>query len=140
MIVKRWVVVAFAVAAVAAVAIVGSGCGAGAFDMDEMHGRMHGPGDRAPQTPVLSETEEVVVEIREYDFWPRDLTVRPGTEVTWINRDDVPHDATSADSWGTGLLKNDDSSSISFDEPGSYEYVCTVHPYMTGTLTVEAAV
>lgn len=137
---KRWVVVAFTVAAVAAVSIVGSGCGAGAFDMDEMHPRMHGPGDLAPQTPVLSETEEVVVEIREYDFWPRDLTVRPGTQVTWINRDSVPHDATSADTWGTGLLNNDDSSSISFDEPGSYEYICTVHPDMTGKLTVEGAV
>jgi plastocyanin len=134
---RRWTFVAFVVAALAAVATFAAGCGA--FDMDEMHARMHRPGDLASQTPLLSEAEEVTVEIVEYDFSPRDLTIKVGTQVTWINRDNVPHDATANDAWGTGILKMDEGTSISLDEPGTYNYICTVHPYMTGTLTVKAA-
>jgi plastocyanin len=134
---KRLLVLLTALAAVGLLLIAAAGCGVGAFEMDEMHQRMHGPGDRAPQTPVRSADEAVTVEIRDYDFFPRDLTVGVGTEVTWANRDSVPHDATSGDEWGTGLLRENESASLSFSEPGSYDYICTVHPDMTGTLTVE---
>lgn len=124
----------FAVTALALLAFATSGCGM--FGMGEMHQQMHRQGDPAPQTPVLSDAADVTVEIRDYDFSPRDLTVSAGTTVTWTNRDAVPHDATSDDSWGTGLLTESESASISFDKPGSYDYICTVHPYMTGTVTV----
>lgn len=134
---KRLTILLTALAAVGLLPLAATGCGVGAFEMDEMHQRMHGPGDRAPQTPVRSADEAVTVEIRNYDFFPRDLTVSVGTEVTWTNRDSVPHDATSGDAWGTGLLKENESASLSFSEPGSYDYICTVHPDMTGTLTVE---
>lgn len=134
---KRLIAVLAALLAVAFVLLAATGCGAGAFDMEEMHQRMHGPGDRAPQTPVRSDEREVLVEIREYDFSPRDLTVSVGTTVTWSNRDSVPHDATSGEAWGTGLLREDQSASITFDEPGSYDYICTVHPDMTARLIVK---
>lgn len=136
---KRPAVILSGVAALAVVALASGGCGAGAFDMSEMHQQMQRQGEPASQTPVLSDAAEVTVEIRDYDFSPRDLTVSVGTEVMWINRDSVPHDATSDDAWGTGLLKESETATVSFDEPGSYEYICTVHPYMTGTLTVETA-
>lgn len=126
-----------ALAALALTALAAAGCNAGAFDMGEMHDRMHRPGDPAPQTPVVADATSVTVEIRDYDFSPRDLTVAAGTEVTWINRDSVPHDATSGDAWGTGLLRENESAAITFNELGSYDYICTVHPYMTGTLTVQ---
>lgn len=132
--------VVVATAALIAVLLVASGCGDGAFGMGGHHDQMHGGGGGAPQTPVLSGASQVNVEIADYDFSPRDLTVRAGTAITWTNRDGVPHDATDeAGAWGTGTLKQGERATISFDSPGEYGYLCTVHPNMRGTLTVEEA-
>lgn len=103
-----------------------------------MMGGMMGGGSDAPQTPVVSGEREVLVEIRDFDYFPRDLTVRAGTTVTWVNRDAAPHTATDEDgeAWDTGRLDKGESASLTFDEPGTYPYFCTFHPYMKATLTV----
>lgn len=102
-----------------------------------MHERMHGSGDRAPQTPVVVEAGETTVEIRDFDFFPRDLTVQAGTQVSWVNRDSAPHDATDVDGdWATALLRRGDSDSVTFESPGDYEYLCTVHPDMRAIISV----
>jgi plastocyanin len=76
----------------------------------------------------------------DYDFSPRDLTVTAGTAITWTNRDGAIHDAADrAGTWGTGFLSQGESASVTFESPGTYEYECTVHPNMIGTLAVEAA-
>ncbi len=93
--------------------------------------------NQAPQTPVVSTGPRVTVEIRGFDFFPRELTVRTGAAVTWLNRDEAPHDATDqAGAWATGLLKQDQSITIVFDSPGVYQYHCTIHPNMQATLNV----
>ncbi|NIO13962.1 MAG: copper-binding protein, partial [Xanthomonadales bacterium] len=49
----------------------------------------------------------------------------------------APHDSEARDgTWGTNLLQKDDESAITFDEPGEWEYFCTIHPYMTAILAV----
>lgn len=133
--------VVVATAALIAVLLLASGCGDGAFGMGGHHDQMHGGGGGgAAQTPVLSDASQVNVEIADYDFSPRDLTVRAGTAITWTNRDGVPHDATDeAGGWGTGTLKQSERGAISFDSPGAYGYLCTIHPNMRGTVTVEEA-
>src|SRR3990172_11022102 len=74
----------------------------------------------SPQTPVVANQGQVTVEIRDFEYFPRDLTVAAGTEVTWINRDAAPHTATDkADGWDTGTLDKGESASITFDTPGS---------------------
>ena len=126
-------------AAFVTLSLLASACGgvSGMFDMDEMHDRMHGLGDREPQTPVVADAAQVTVEIRNYDFFPRELTVTAGTAVTWTNRDSVPHDATAeSDGWGTGILKVGESATLTLDAPGVYRYRCTIHPDMKATLTV----
>ena len=127
-------------AALVALSVFASACGdgvGGMFDMDEMHRQMHGIGSQAPQTPVVADATRVTVEIRNYDFFPRELTVTAGTAVTWTNRDSVPHDATAeSDGWGTGILDQGESGTITFDSSGTYSYVCTIHPNMKATLTV----
>lgn len=134
----RWVVVT--TAALITVALVTSGCSHGAFGMGDHHDQMHGGSGGAPQTPVLSDASKVTVEIADFDFSPRELTVQPGTAITWINSDGVPHDATDeAGTWGTGILRPGETATIAFDLPGEYEYFCTLHPNMKGTLTVGAA-
>jgi plastocyanin len=80
------------------------------------------------------------VKIDNYAFLPQRLAVKAGTTVTWINADDSPHTVVS----GTKLFKStaldtDDRFSFTFTTPGVYEYFCSVHPRMTGSVVVEAA-
>lgn len=128
-----------ATVALTTLATLASGCGG--MGMGGHQQQMHGGGGGAPQTPVLSVASQVSVEITDYDFSPRDLTIKTGTTITWTNRDSVPHDATDqASDWGTGFLSQGESASVTFESPGVYEYECTIHPNMTGTLNVETAV
>ncbi len=114
-----------------------SGCGDGIFGMDDHHRQMHGGAGGAPQTPVLSDSSEVQIEIADFDFSPRELTVIEGASITWTNLDSAPHDATDeAGAWGTGILKQGDDATLVFDMEGVYQYLCTIHPDMIGTLTV----
>jgi plastocyanin len=60
--------------------------------------------------------------------------------VTWINRDDVPHTATSTakpKAFDSGALDTDQTYSHVFKEAGEYEYFCAVHPKMTGKIIVK---
>ena len=118
----------FAIIAIATLAL-GSACCA------EMMG--YGSARREPQTPVVSDAAEFTVEINDFDFSPRDLTVNSGTAVTWVNRDFFPHDATAnAGDWATGTLSWDDSATVTPASSGVYQYYCTIHPDMRATLTV----
>jgi plastocyanin len=78
--------------------------------------------------------------IDNFAFNPPRLTVAAGTKVTWLNRDDVPHTATSTDkprALDSGTLDTDDRFSHTFTAPGTYKYFCAVHPHMTGEITVK---
>lgn len=100
-------------------------------------GGMMGSGPKRPQDPVVAESGRVTVEIKDYDFTPRDLTVFVGAEITWVNRDDVPHDATSDQGgWSSGMLKRGEQGSLLFEEPGTFDYLCTIHPDMKAKLVV----
>jgi plastocyanin len=59
--------------------------------------------------------------------------------VTWVNRDGVPHDATSDDGrWTTGMLNPGQGRSLVFDDLGEFEYFCTIHPDMKAKLVVRS--
>jgi amicyanin len=79
------------------------------------------------------------VSIDNFTFTPPNLTVKAGTTVTWINRDDIPHGIASANNAFTKskALDTDDSYSFTFTTPGTYQYFCYVHPHMTGTIVVQ---
>ena len=80
------------------------------------------------------------VKIDNHAFLPHRLAVKPGTAVTWINADDTPHTvASNTKLFKSKALDTDDRFSFAFTTPGVYEYFCSVHPYMTGTIVVEAA-
>jgi plastocyanin len=98
-------------------------------------------GDDGPkQTPLVTDDDSVSVTIRDFTYFPEDLSVNLGAEVTWLNEDGVIHDATDRDgAWETELLGEGESGTITLDEPGSFEYYCTVHPYMEGRLIVREA-
>jgi plastocyanin len=82
---------------------------------------------------------EMSVMIDNFTFNPPRLTVKAGTTVTWDNEDDIPHTvASSAKAFKSKALDNGDKFSFTFATPGVYEYFCSLHPHMTGTIVVEA--
>jgi plastocyanin len=80
------------------------------------------------------------VSIDNFKYVPDTLTVPAGTRVTWTNHDDMPHTVTSTGTpkvLDSEALDTDDQFSHVFAEPGTYAYVCTVHPKMSGRVIVE---
>jgi len=78
------------------------------------------------------------VKIDNFSFEPREITVAPGTTVTWTNADDVPHTVVSNDEkFKSKALDTDDKFSFTFSAPGTYEYYCSVHPKMTAKVIVK---
>src|SRR5215471_17308995 len=80
------------------------------------------------------------VTVDNFTFSPQTLTIKAGTKVTWTNRDDIPHIvASTTKAFRSPALDTDDSYSFTFTTAGSYEYFCSLHPHMTGTIVVQAA-
>ncbi len=91
------------------------------------------PGDPAtPDAPPGA----VAMDIEAFAFSQPELRIPAGTEVTWTNRDPAPHTATG-DGFDTGTLSTGQSGSARFDTPGTFPYICTIHPSMTATIVVE---
>jgi len=89
---------------------------------------------------AFAEDNVAAVKIDNFTFTPKSVTVKAGTTVTWINQDDIPHTVTSTTKqFKSKALDTDDKFSFTFTTPGSYEYFCSLHPHMTGTIVVEAA-
>jgi amicyanin len=83
---------------------------------------------------------DAAVQIDDFAFSPPSLTVKAGTTVTWRNKDDIPHTVASRTrAFKSKALDTDHSFSFTFNEPGSYQYFCSLHPHMTGTIVVEPA-
>jgi plastocyanin len=80
------------------------------------------------------------VTIDNFSFAPQTLTVKAGTTVTWINRDDIPHGIGSSNNAfkKSAALDTDDSFAFTFTTPGTYQYFCYIHPHMVGSIVVEA--
>lgn len=79
----------------------------------------------------------VTVEIEGFAFTPQDVTIPVGETVQWVNLDTVRHTSTSDTLvWDSGLLAESDTFEFTFDDLGVYPYHCTVHPTMTGSVTV----
>jgi plastocyanin len=85
-------------------------------------------------TPDAAPGAEVTV--AGFAFQPETLTAAQGATVTWTNEDDVPHTATATDGTFDVSLSPGASGSHRFDEPGTYAYACSLHPQMTGQITV----
>src|SRR5215203_2647500 len=77
------------------------------------------------------------VSIQDFFFSPADVTVEPGTTVTWVNEGTVPHTVTSDDGqFDSGVLMPGDSYTVMFKGRGTITYYCAIHPSMRGSVTV----
>ncbi len=89
---------------------------------------------------VAATARDVSVAIDNFAFGPGTITVPRGTKVTWTNKVDDVHTVVAdgdAKLWKSPPLDTDDSFSFVFDKPGTYKYICTIHPRMQGTVVVE---
>lgn len=78
-----------------------------------------------------------LVEIRDFSFQPGTLTVTAGTTVNWINNDGTYHTITADNGeFDSGPLMSGDQVGLTFSEPGSYPYHCSIHPSMQGEIMV----
>lgn len=94
----------------------------------------------APLAIGRARAADVAVKITNFTFSPAALTVAVGAKVTWTNEDDIPHTVTATtQAFKSGALDTDDTFSFTFTTPGTYQYFCTLHPHMTGTVVVKAA-
>lgn len=83
---------------------------------------------------------DATISIHEFMFAPTSLTVKAGTTVRWKNLDGAPHTVRSVDTrFSSNALDQNDSFAFKFDQPGTYRYVCSIHPQMVGTIVVKAA-
>jgi plastocyanin len=90
-------------------------------------------GDGANQAGPASE-----VKIDNFTFTAPTITVPVGSEVTWVNRDDIPHTVVSQDGvFKSKALDTDDKFSFKFSQPGTYHYFCSIHPKMTAEVVVK---
>ncbi len=105
-------------------------------------------GSPAPAVVDLRNETRVGLDARNNQFSPSDIEIRPGTTVTWTNRDTVSHNiqksadavdfgapfGVQAGSFGPGA-----TYSFTFNKPGEFHYTCTIHTLMSGTVRVVAA-
>lgn len=86
--------------------------------------------------PALADGPNVVM--KNFDFSPMAITVPAGTTVTWKNLDGEPHTVTSVDGlFRSGALDQNDTYSFTFNKPGVYKYICSIHPRMMASVTVK---
>lgn len=96
-----------------------------------------GPGTSTPATPSGGVTADAI-EIKEFKFNPGDAVVKVGQKIVWTNEDTAPHDVVADDgSFKSETLEKDDEFAYTADKAGSFPYICSIHPTMKGTLTVE---
>jgi plastocyanin len=77
------------------------------------------------------------ISIDNFKFSPTPLTVKPGTTVTWTNRDDIPHSIVVPSlNLHSHPMDTDETFAHRFDQAGTFDYVCGMHPFMRGTVIV----
>src|SRR5258708_2069362 len=89
-------------------------------------------------TPAIcAAAPATAVDIKKFAFAPKEITVAPGTKITWTNGDETPHTVTSTDkSFASKGLDTGDKFEHTFASEGDFSYACTLHPFMTGIVHV----
>jgi quinohemoprotein ethanol dehydrogenase len=106
----------------------------------EITGRIVGMGDTFATAGTVGLDDRVfqgTLDMIDYDYVPRRITVPVGTTVTWQNTGSVIHTATDVkNAWNTGDISAGQSGSVTFDTAGTYTYACSPHPWMIGQVVV----
>jgi len=82
-----------------------------------------------------TETAPNTVVIDNFAFSPATLTVDKGTTVVWVNNEFIPHDVAS-DQFTSEKLSRGEKFEYTYNESGTFAYICGIHPAMKGTIIV----
>jgi plastocyanin len=94
-------------------------------------------GTGAPAAPPAAPVAGNAVDIDNFAFAPATLTVPAGSTVTWTNKDEEPHTVVANDgSFHSPGMGSQATFSYTFAKPGTFDYVCSIHPYMHATVVV----
>lgn len=79
-----------------------------------------------------------VVDVKNFSFVPGNLTITKGTTVTWKFDDQADHNVTASNNaFKSTNLHTGGTYSFTFNTAGTYSYICTIHQYMKGAVTVK---
>jgi plastocyanin len=96
------------------------------------------PAASTAPAPAPAPSTISVVHIKDFKFVPDTLTIHAGQTVRFIQDDDTPHTVTASDrSYDSGNLDKGKPWTHTFAKEGTYQYVCTYHPYMKGSVVVK---
>lgn len=96
--------------------------------------------DEPKSKPKAVAAASGTVTIVDFSFSPGTITINQGDTVTWTNNGPTPHSATAPNgAFDTGIFPAGESRSHTFDEAGTFSYICTPHPNMRGTVVVRAS-
>lgn len=100
--------------------------------------------EETPKATTVQTPSQAIAEVIMLNsaFEPRELTVKAPTTVVWTNQDSYAHTVTAGTRGNpSGLFDQDvnggESFSFTFEEPGTYEYYCDIHPGMDGAVVVQ---
>jgi amicyanin len=126
---------------VAAGAIVLAACGGGSGQSaagNSMAGMDMSPGN-VPVAKASAAVATDAVHIKNFAFSPATITVKAGSTVVWTNDDSIQHDVTfDGGAITSSVLNHNDTFSHTFLTAGTYHYICSIHPFMHGTVIVTA--
>ncbi|MCU1453181.1 MAG: blue (type 1) copper domain protein [Acidimicrobiales bacterium] len=120
-------------ASLAVLLLIGAGCGKSGSTATTTTT----PSSAATSGPAAASGS--TIDIKDFLFSPKELKVKVGTTVKWTNDDNNTHTVTSTDgpaTFDSKGLKSGASYSFTFAKPGTYAYMCDIHNYMKGTVTV----
>ena len=126
----------------AAVVVLMSACGGSSGGAMAMPGGgssgamvMPAGGGPAQASNVPAHTDQV--QITNFAFAPAVIKVAAGATVTWTNEDTTQHDVFAPPvGLQSPVLNQNDTYTHTFSSPGTYPYICSIHPFMHGTVVV----
>jgi plastocyanin len=77
------------------------------------------------------------ISIKNFAFNPATLTIKRGAIVTWTNDDSATHTVVITGVTNSGNIKSGQSFNYTFNNVGTFDYHCSIHPLMTGKVIVE---
>ena len=115
-----------------AIAIVASGCSSTTTTNTTTN---PAPAPATTPTPVPQNQQAYTVNIQNNAFNPSSLQIPAGSTVKWVNLDPVPHEP-KGNVFDSGPLNLNGVFEHTFNQAGTYNYACAIHPSMQGTITV----
>src|SRR6266850_2260269 len=118
----------FSSAILLGLALSGSACGSSSS-----------PSSPSPSSPATPSNGLVTVNIQNFSYQPNPVTVKVGTQINWLNKDNVDHTATSDDGRFDNFVNamSAHGAPVTMGTAGTFTYHCTLHSNMRGTIVVQ---